>query len=359
MKKSDLQNLLHWFRKNARDLPWRKESRSPYLVWVSEIMLQQTRVDTVVPYFREFISRFPDVDALAEADEEEVLQVWEGLGFYARARNLHEAAVLVQNEYGGSLPADFDELQNLPGIGPATAAAIMCFAFQGSVPYLDGNVFRVISRYHGYTENTESSTGKEFVRNAVRQCFHDEDAGRVNEALIELGALICTPTSPACDRCPISDSCTALMKNIQEQLPYRGETRNRPTRTRTAVAVYRDNELLLVRRPSEGLLGGMWELPALWVKEEEEHEETARRTLQWALINGGEIKKQLGMVHHGYSHFKLRMPVYLAETSDVETTHDLWNHRWLTASRHESVPIHNAARKGLELLYGEAENESS
>lgn len=344
------ERLLSWFRTNQRDLPWRGADRSPYTIWVSEVMLQQTRVDTVIPYYEQFIEAFPDVQDLANAREEDVLNLWEGLGFYARARNLHASANHIVQEYGGTLPQTQEELEQLPGIGPSTAAAILSFAYQKQVPYLDGNVFRVISRFTGYTESTEEADGKRFIRSIVTGSMPVERPGVFNEALIELGANVCTPSSPDCEGCPLASDCIAKREGIQEQLPYRGETRDVPTRTRTAVFIRSDDRVLLVRRPSEGLLGGMWEFPALWNEGDEPLEETVRRTTDWCLGRPIEAQRTDVTVKHKYSHFHLVMPVYGVTLDEPMTGDDVWQSDWFAADGITSVPVHRAAQKALEQL---------
>ncbi len=346
----DRTKLMDWFKRNSRDLPWRDESREPYDIWVSEVMLQQTRVETVIPYYNKFMDKYPTLEHLAEADEEDVLNVWEGLGFYARARNLHSAAKQLLEDYDGDFPSRSDELQTLPGIGPSTAAAIVSFSYQKSEPYLDGNVFRVISRYMGYTENTETAEGRQFIESVLRASLPEERPGTFNEALIELGALVCTPSQPDCGACPIHEHCVAFRKNLQDELPYRGETRNIPTRSRTAVHVQCGDRILLTRRPSEGLLGGMWELPALWNRDEETFEETARRTLSWSLGREVQPLPMRETVNHTYSHFHLKMPLYRTRVDQEQTGEDLWTADWFREDEMEEIPVHGAARKALEIV---------
>lgn len=343
--------LLNWFRENRRDLPWREEHRSPYTIWVSEVMLQQTRVDTVIPYYQRFMETYPDIETLARASEEEVLNLWEGLGFYARARNLHQAAKVIVEEHGGDFPASRDQLEELPGIGPSTAAAILSFAFQQQVPYLDGNVFRVISRYVGYAENTETAEGKQFIRAIVEESMSAEQPGVFNEALIELGAVVCTPSHPDCDNCPLGTECVARKEGIQEELPYRGKTRDVPTRTRTAVLIRSHGEILMVRRPSEGLLGGMWELPALWNEDDESVAETADRTATWAVGESGTVQSVDKTIRHTYSHFHLQMPLFELTVEDPASAEHEWSSKWCSPNQLQQIPIHKAAIKALQSLH--------
>lgn len=324
------------------------ENRSPYTIWVSEVMLQQTRVDTVIPYYERFMEAYPNVEDIAAVSEEEVLNLWEGLGFYARARNLHETAGIVVRKHDGTFPQTKEKLEELPGIGPSTAAAILSFAFQKRVPYLDGNVFRVISRFTGYMENTETAEGKTFIRSIVEESMPADQPGQFNEALIELGAKVCTPSDPECEHCPLASDCVAYRKEIQEDLPYRGETREVPTRTRTALFVRCGSDVLLTRRPSEGLLGGMWELPALWNQDDESLLETAKRTRDWAVGTSGDVQPAGETVKHKYSHFHLNMPLYELRVDERTTGGELWESGWFAPGDLDGVPLHRAAQKALE-----------
>ena len=348
---SELQDaLLDWFLEHRRELPWRTEDRRPYTIWVSEVMLQQTRVDTVIPYYEKFMERFPSVYDLAEADEEDVLNLWEGLGFYARARNMHESAQMIVQEHDGVVPDSVEELQNLPGIGPSTAAAIMSFAHQKQVPYLDGNVYRVISRFTGYTQNTETPEGKRYIRSVVDESMPPEQPGVFNESLIEFGAKVCTPSNPSCEACPLSPGCVAYRKGIQEELPYRGERREVPTRTRTGVFVTCGEEILLTRRPSEGLLGGMWEIPALWNEDDESLMQSACRTASWSTGSMQDVQQLDRTVTHKYSHFHLKMPLFKVQVNERVTGEDLWTSGWYKPQNLDEIPLHRAAQKALDVI---------
>jgi len=254
--------LLAHYDRDRRDLPWRV-NRTPYRVWVSEIMLQQTRVETVVPYYGAWMERYPDVAVLAEADEEEVLKSWEGLGYYSRARNLHRAARLVRESHGGSFPDSAEGLRALPGIGEYTAGAVASLAFGKAVPAVDGNVRRVLSRLFDLEGPTPA-----VLREAAAALVHPERPGEWNEALMEFGATVCTPRSPACGECPLSDECRALgAGTVGLRPPPRRKTKVREADFHVVVPVRDDGALYLVRRPSEGLLGGLWEFPQAEARE--------------------------------------------------------------------------------------------
>ncbi len=249
--------LLHWYRKNRRDLPWRR-TRDSYVVWVSEIMLQQTTVATVIPYYERFLKRFPTVQALAEADEEEVLKLWSGLGYYSRARNLHKAAQMLS---GRSLPDTVEGLMTLPGIGRYTAGAIASIAFDVKAPVLDGNVVRVLSRRFAIKQDPKSASGQKIFWKRAEDSLPSEKVGDFNQALMELGATVCVPEGPSCVRCPIRVGCEAQRSGRPEDFP-KGKKKTQYLDVKmSAAVVWGDRRLLMIRRPAQGLLKGMWEFP--------------------------------------------------------------------------------------------------
>ena len=252
------ERLLAWFDAHKRDLPWRGVG-DPYAVWISEVMLQQTRAGSVVPYYRRWMERFPDVGTLADADLEEVLRLWRGLGYYARARNAHECARQVRDGHGGAFPSSAARLRALPGIGPYTAAAVASIAFGEAVPAVDGNVRRVVARLF---ELPDPSLAE--VRDRAAGLMDTARPGDFNEAMMELGAIVCTPRSPSCGTCPLAAGCGARAAGTVAERPLRRRRGPVPTRTwGVLVAVSPQGRTLVVRRPPEGLLGGMWEFPAV------------------------------------------------------------------------------------------------
>jgi len=255
------QALAAWFERSARDLPWRR-ARAPYAVLVSEIMLQQTRVDTVVPYFQRFLERFPDVCALAEAEIDDVLHLWSGLGYYRRARQLHATAKEVAARHGGVLPAEAEALRALPGIGAYTAGAISSIAYGRREPLVDGNVARVLARLENMDEPVRSPSAVRRLWAIAARLLPDEQPGRFNEALMELGATVCTPRDPRCDVCPVARFCVARAQGREQDLPVVEQKRAVPV-VEAVAAVLRDGEgrILLARRKEGGLFGGLWEPP--------------------------------------------------------------------------------------------------
>lgn len=255
------QDLISWFETEQRQLPWR-ENKDPYRVWVSEIMLQQTRVDTVIPYFNRFISWFPTLDDFAEADEEKVLKAWEGLGYYSRVRNLHSAVKEVKESYNSIVPDQPEEIAKLKGVGPYTAGAILSIAYGKPEPAVDGNVMRVLSRILMlYDDIAKPKTRKTFEA-AVRELINHDHPSAFNQALMELGALICTPGNPACLLCPVQQHCQAFSAGVQAELPIKTQKKNtRDIPIVASVVMNEEGKFLIHKRPSTGLLANLWEFP--------------------------------------------------------------------------------------------------
>ena len=253
--------LLDWFRENARVLPWRSQP-TPYRVWVSEIMLQQTRVAAVIGYFNRFMSTLPSVEDLANVPEDELMKLWQGLGYYNRARNLQKAARMLVEEYGGEMPADYDAIRALPGIGDYTAGAIASIAFGIPVPAVDGNVLRVMSRILGDERDIGLQSTKNDVRGLIFTVIPNEFPGQYNQALMELGATVCLPNgAPLCDQCPVRDFCLACQQQRTDQLPIKAGKKARKIEHRIVFLHFYRGKVALRRRPDKGLLAGLWEYP--------------------------------------------------------------------------------------------------
>lgn len=256
--------LLSWYRKHRRDLPWRR-SRDPYHIWISEVMLQQTRVETVIPYFHRFTERFPTMEALANAPEEDVLKLWEGLGYYSRARNLQGAVREVQERYAGVVPDTLEEISTLKGVGPYTAGAVLSIAYNKPEPAVDGNVMRVLSRYFLIEDDIMKAGTRVKMEKLAKELIPEGAAGDFNQGLMELGAMVCTPRFPHCLTCPVMEHCSAREAGMEEQLPVKKKAK--PPRPEYRLAALIEGEgpnagkVLIRQRPQEGLLARMWELP--------------------------------------------------------------------------------------------------
>ncbi|HBI03581.1 MAG TPA: A/G-specific adenine glycosylase, partial [Paenibacillaceae bacterium] len=257
------RDLLTWFEQEKRSLPWR-ENKDPYRIWVSEIMLQQTRVDTVIPYYDRFMERFPTIKDLAEADLEDVYRVWEGLGYYSRAKNLHTAVREVKEQYGGVVPNTPEEIHKLKGIGPYTAGAILSIAYGLPEPAVDGNVMRVLSRVFLIQEDITKTKTRKVFEELVRKIISTGNPSNFNQALMELGALVCSPKSPQCLTCPVHTHCQAVKEGMQEALPVKKKSKKGKS-VEMAVGLVRnqENQWLICKRPAEGLLANLWEFPGV------------------------------------------------------------------------------------------------
>ncbi|HSR88217.1 MAG TPA: A/G-specific adenine glycosylase, partial [Pontiella sp.] len=253
--------LLPWFEENKRSMHWRS-NRTPYRVWISELMLQQTRVDQVTPYFRRFMKRFPSLQSLAKASQEDVLKLWEGLGYYSRARNLHKTARVIVNEMNGRFPSNPADIIKLPGVGSYTAAAIGSLAFNHDLAVLDGNVIRVLSRLHAYTKDTRSATARAELQQMAETLLVKGNAGSYNEAMMELGATVCLPANPKCDVCPLVSVCLAARSGCPTAYPVKAPKKKVPhIVVGAAVIRNRKNEVLIAQRREKDMLGGLWEFP--------------------------------------------------------------------------------------------------
>ncbi len=304
------QRLLAWYQKHSRHLPWR-DVVDPYRVWVSEIMLQQTRVDTVIPYYQRWMERFPTLTHLARANEQEVLQAWEGLGYYSRGRNLHRAARLVMEKYGGKLPCQREQLQKLPGIGRYTAAAIASIAFGQDAPALDGNVRRVLARLFDVRLPVRSAEGEERLRQLAAEHLPAGRAGDYNQALMDLGATICTPRAPACERCPLAALCQARALNLQEERPLTVKRPPVPHLIASAAVLRRhDGRVLITQRPAKGLLGGLWEFPGSKLEAGETPAASLQREINEELGVQIEVNQAIGVYRHAYTHFRVTLHAY-------------------------------------------------
>ena len=353
--------LLEHFDAHARALPWR-EDREPYRVWVSEVMLQQTRVETATPYYERWMERFPSLSVLAEADEEAVLKAWEGLGYYSRARNLHRAARIVRERLNGCLPDNAHALRELPGIGEYSAGAIASISYGEAVPAVDGNARRVISRLFDLVCPSRAE-----LRARATEILDPRRPGDWNQAIMELGATICLPRSPRCGECPVAEHCRARAEGTQEARPL---AKPRPRVRKASIAVLvavRDGALLLTRRPSEGLLGGLWEFPSLELRDVDLMGACREVAESCGVeIRGGEARwSVLPRVRHLFSHLDaVYRPVLVSGVSGVRVgdmprapslegpTADR-RRRWVRPDEVSSLPLSVAQRKILALALEE------
>jgi len=318
--------LLNWYAEHARLLPWRGPT-DPYSVWVSEIMLQQTRVETVIPYFLRWIERFPTVQSLADASEQEVLSAWEGLGYYSRARSLHKAAQIIVKEFASQLPQDVSLLRRLPGIGRYTAGAIASIAFGKDEPALDGNIRRVLARLFNVSEPARSPAGEQRLWELARTHLPAGQAGNYNQAMMDLGALLCTPRAPDCANCPLAHLCQAYALGVQAERPVMEKKPPIPHYTVTAAVIQQpasrlqdyplqEIPVLLARRPSHGLLGGLWEFPGGKLQDGEDLPACLRREICEELGVDISVGEAFGIYKHAFTHFRVTLHAFLCCLQD-------------------------------------------
>lgn len=322
------ENLLTWFNREKRDLPWR-HGKNPYRVWVSEVMLQQTRVDTVIPYYNRFMDRFPTIVDLAEAHPDEVVKYWEGLGYYSRVRNLHQAVKEVVSTYDGIVPEEKELFEKLKGVGPYTTGAVLSIAYNQPEPAVDGNVMRVMARQFGIYEDIAVPKTRKIFDQVIRRLMDPEHASDFNEGVMELGATVCTPKNPMCSLCPVQDECYAYAHNVQDELPVKTKKGAARIEMFDALHCKRDGRVAYVQRPETGLLAGMWQYPL-----------TDRGTGEQ--LNGTYI----GQVKHVFSHIIWYIDLYEVETLPNEE----WI--WLAGDERDVLTV-SVAQQKLERLVGD------
>ncbi len=349
--------LLNWFEINQRDLPWRL-NKDPYRIWVSEIMLQQTRVDTVIPYYENFMTQFPTLNELADADEEKVIKAWEGLGYYSRVRNLHSAVKEVASSYGGVVPDSQEEISTLKGVGPYTAGAILSIAYGKRIPAVDGNVMRVISRIYNLHDDIAKVSTRKNIETIVTDLIPDGSASYFNQALMELGALICVPRSPKCLSCPLQHICKAREAGVEENLPIKTRAKKpRPVQVTVGV-IEKEGKVLIHKRPTEGLLGGLWEFLGGEVVEDFSSEDSLIHILYNQYRIKAEIQSFFMPVQHTFSHLIWNMRVFRCKWIEDEELPPFEQMKWVALHelKHYAFPvahlkivnelIHNDEREG-------------
>jgi len=344
------KKLTAWYVKSRRDLPWR-DTQDPYRIWVSEVMLQQTQVKTVIPYFNTFVKRYPDVATLARADLQSVLKVWEGLGYYARARNLHRAVRRIQSESHGRVPSSWVEFRALPGVGEYIAAAVLSIAFDQAYAVVDGNVKRVLARVFLVDAPVNRSSSMDLFRKLAEEILDTSQPGTFNQAVMELGALVCTPKNPECRECPLNQRCKAFLNGEENNYPKREKRKPVPEYHISVGIVEKNGRLLITRRSPDGMLGGLWEFPGGKVQEGETPEAACVREIQEEVNLVASVEHHLTRVRHAYSHFKIILDVFRCRyVSGRVHRRGPVAHRWVTLSQLDRYPFPGANRKFLHLL---------
>lgn len=349
-KKVIQKALLDWYQYNRRELPWCR-TINPYNIWISEVMAQQTRIETVIPYYRRFIQRFPDVKTLEAADLQDVLKMWEGLGYYRRAHHLHQAARFITDRRKGEFPKDFADIMALPGVGGYIAAAIASIAFSQPFAVLDGNVKRVLSRLYCVDKATNDSTSQRHYQKLAENILDGRNPGNHNQALMELGAVICTPNNPVCGECPVGNYCCVHQSGRVEDYPQRISKREVPTYQIAVGVIHKNDKLLITRREETGLLGGLWEFPGGKIKDGESAESACRREVLEETGLTVNIERYLTHVRHAYTHFKIEMAVFICDyiRGEVQLKEPV-DFRWVGIEELDRFPFPKANRKFIPLL---------
>ncbi|MEX0686119.1 MAG: A/G-specific adenine glycosylase [Balneolales bacterium] len=344
-------SILKWYHSNKRELAWRG-SGDAYLIWISEIMLQQTRIDQATPYILRFFNRFPTVEKLANAELHDVLVLWEGLGYYSRARNLHKGAKMVVTKFGGVIPDRYDEIIKIPGIGEYTAAAVLSIAYNKPHAVVDGNVTRVLTRQKGIRDDVRGTDVKKSIQDLANKLLDKTQPGDYNQGLMELGSVICKPRNPLCTECPVQFSCIASQIVLVDVIPYKSPARKRPHHIiATGILLDEMGNILIARRPENVMLGGLWEFPG----GKQEKGETIHQTLVRELKEELDVEVEVGEffmeIKHAYSHFTINLHSYFCTiTKGIPKPKSSDEIRWVKVSELADFPFPKANRKLTDTL---------
>jgi A/G-specific adenine glycosylase len=342
--------VLAWFQRHRRDLPWR-QTRDPYRIWVSEIMLQQTQVATVVPFYHRFLDAFPTVFTLAAADEQQVLRIWEGLGYYRRARHLHQAARQLVAKHGGRLPDDPEVWGQLPGVGRYTLGAVLSQAFDRRLPILEANTIRVLCRLFGVRQSPKQTAVRRQLWHHAEQLLPAKRVGDFNQALMELGALICTPTAPCCGRCPLAAVCEARRLDMQETVPLRLQSPEPVAVAEVTVVVKRGTRVLVVQRPDAGRWANLWEFPHDKLHDGENHLAAAKRMLATLTNVVAEVKGPLTTLTHTVTRYSITLVCLEAmyRRGNFKSKH-YQQGRWLKPAQLAHLPFSSPQRRLAQIV---------
>lgn len=342
------RRVLIWFDRHRRELPWRLD-RDPYRIWVSEVMLQQTTVATVLPRFERFMCAFPTLHTLAEADEQEVLRQWQGLGYYRRARDLHRASRLMVEQHGGRLPDDVEAWKQLPGVGRYIMGAVLSQAFDRRLPIVEVNSQRVLCRLYGQDQDPKSPAVREWLWRTATTVLPRKRAGDFNQAIMELGAMLCTPNRPRCKQCPLASICVARKMGTQETIPMRPAAVPRVSVKEVAIVVRKGSNVLLARRPESGRWGNMWEFPHVSLEAKESHDDAAKRLLEDVLGIRAKLGRELITIRHAVTRFRIAMVCLEAfHRSGTFRSSYYKEARWLAPKEISAYPISTPQRELAE-----------
>jgi A/G-specific adenine glycosylase len=340
------ESILSWYDENKRSLPFR-DIKNPYFTWLSEIMLQQTQVNTMIPYFNRWINIFPTLNDVANATEQEVLKLWEGLGYYSRCRNFQKATQIVMKNYDGVIPNNYNEFLRLPGVGPYTAAAVMSIAFNKSIPAIDGNIRRVSSRILG--RKKMGAQAQKRIRNYLEREIEHHRPGDFNQALMDLGSSICTPQKPMCKQCPINTMCFAMDSGNPELYPEKRKKKKSPHYNVAAGLIWDNDKFFIQKRSAKSLLGGVWEFPGGKVEKGETVEGALKRELKEECNIEPTIHGKAGAVKHVFSHFSIDLTVFHCSIDEQTPKTELPN-TWITPNEIKQYPFPAANHKLFKIL---------
>jgi len=344
------QQLIRWYKKAQRNLPWR-HTKNPYLIWISEVLLQQTQVNTVLKYYQKFIAKFPNIQSLANADLQQVLKAWEGLGYYARARNLHKAAQILLTNFGGEFPSNYAAFRSLPGAGDYITAAVLSLAFKAPHAVVDGNVKRVLSRLFLVDTPINGSAAKNIFAEYANTLLNRQQPDVFNQAMMELGALICKPKQPICEQCPITTFCEAFKSNRQQFFPVKNKQKVVPKYYIAVGVIFQDNQILIVQRQPDGLLGGLWEFPGGKILYGKSAEQACLDNIMDKVNLSVIIIEPIAKIKHAYSHFKIELAAFRCRylSGNVKLNGHA-AYRWINIQDVAQFPFHAANHKLLPQL---------
>lgn len=344
--------LISWFHESKRDLPWRCDY-SPYRIWIAEIMLQQTQVKTVLPYYLRWMERFQDIESVARASAEELLKYWEGLGYYSRVKNIHETARILLNRYAGKFPQNHSDILGLPGIGPYTAGAIMSLAFNEDFPVVDGNVERVFSRLFNIATAIKGTANRRFLWETARELMPVGRAREFNQALMELGALICVPKNPNCEICPLVNQCKSFNLGVVNARPVPSPRKKiTPIEVALGVLVWQE-KVFIQKRPDNGLMGGLWEFPGGKMKQEERPEEALVREFSEELDLDVCCLDKIALIRHSYTTFRVALHAFYCRLTDPNQQPKLRvavEARWTACEQLDQLAFPAANRKLIRII---------
>lgn len=344
------KKLLRWYENHGRTLPWRG-STNPYHIWVSEVMLQQTTTTAVIPYYERFLVRYPTVQDLANASLEEIQRLWEGLGYYRRAKQLHAAAKTVVEKYGGYLPDDYDKILGLPGIGRYTAGAILSLGMNRKFPILEANTIRLHARLLAYPESPTSKIGNRILWRMAEKVLPKSNFGAFNQALMDLGSLICTPKNPGCRDCPVSTLCESARQELQDRIPVSDKEKIIEIRHEIALIIQKNGKYLLIQYPEEQRWGGLWDFPRHNVDIGTDIQKNAQLIEDFKRMTGYEcrIQNHLTTIHHVVTRFKITLFVHFAEIIDKKNSSEYLT-KWLSQFQIHNIPLNSTARRIVSML---------